>query len=84
MQILFWDKKDFTILWKKFLNSFMLSFSGVEYVPLGMVYGYIISHGMSDAEYFVIQIVGKMLWVTAGIMIVRRFALTRKIFCIES
>ena len=35
MQILFWDKKDFTILWKKFLNSFMLSFSGVEYVPLG-------------------------------------------------
>lgn len=52
--------------------------------PGGMVYGYIISHGMSDAEYFVIQIVGKMLWVTAGIMIVRRFALTRKIFCIES
>ena len=52
--------------------------------PWGMVYGYIISHGMSDAEYFVIQIVGKMLWVTAGIMIVRRFALTRKIFCIES
>ena len=52
--------------------------------PWGMVYGYIFSHGMSDAEYFVIQIVGKMLWVTAGIMIVRRFALTRKIFCIES
>ena len=48
-----------------------------------MVYEYIISHGMNDTEYFVIQIVGKIIWATAWIMIIRRFSVTRKIFSIE-
>lgn len=51
--------------------------------PWGMVYEYIISHGMNDTEYFVIQIVGKIIWATAWIMIIRRFSVTRKIFSIE-